>query len=270
MPSFSLVGALEFRHVVASLQNQAVAPALSIFETPVTPYAGGHYHSHSNRIRTPRTSLTEREIDPWDAALPGVQLDERSPNHILSLSAPSDEPGDLLTGGDIRSSRAAIPGDQTPVPSIFRTPASPTVSNMDTESTSYTPPTYWQRFTYVVGRVYHTLFPTLHHFREQGPLGQTAALLAAPAVMLLTITLPVVVTPYDLSQNSPEKLQSRDSRLVDFEEEGIERMMRAEEEVQQDMHEMSFNKWLMAAQCICGPVFCATVLSSSCVFDPRL
>ena len=37
-------------------------------------------------------------------------------------------------------------------------------------------------------------------------------------------------------------------------EEGVE------EEVEEEMHELVFHKWLMAAQCCLGPLFCAAVL----------
>lgn len=84
--------------------------------------------------------------------------------------------------------------------------------------------------------------------------------------MALTITLPVVVTPYT-AERSVEKpptvdAGSRDSRLIDFEEEGVEegRALIAEEEVVEELHELKYNKWLMAAQCMFGPLWCVAVL----------
>jgi len=84
--------------------------------------------------------------------------------------------------------------------------------------------------------------------------------------MTLTITLPVVVTPYS-AERSAEKLPtvgagSVDSRLIDFEEEGVEveRALIAEEEVVDELHELKYNKWLMAAQCTFGPLWCVAVL----------
>ena len=84
--------------------------------------------------------------------------------------------------------------------------------------------------------------------------------------MGLTITLPVVVTPYT-AEKSVEKLStagagSVDSRLIDFEEEGVEagRALIAEEEVTRQPHELKYNKWLMAVQCILGPLWCVAVL----------
>lgn len=245
MPSFSLVGALEFRQVVASLQHQASSSSLDIFESPVTPYAGGHYHRH------PISRNASREIDPWDAAL-GVPLNERSPQNIQVMPAVPDEPDDVQQFED--------DGSRTVVPSISRTPASPISSDGDVESHQYTPPSRRQRIMHAIGRTGHILCPSLHHFRSKSFLGKIASLFAAPAVLALTLTLPVIVTPYESSKLAEEKTPGSEARLVDFEEEGIERALIAEEEVQEDMHEMKFNKWLMGAQCAIGPLFCTGVL----------
>ncbi|KAF8149845.1 Sodium/calcium exchanger protein-domain-containing protein [Crassisporium funariophilum] len=259
LPSFSLIGALEFREVVASLKNQAAGTSLGFFETPITPYAGGHYHIHSRSVsRTPHSSL-QSSMD--EETLNGLQLDERLHPHAHGVSP--------FTSGPLNDEPRGSPSDyfghlpsHDPPPSIYRTPASPstTVSEASSEEQLYAPPTKRQRVYHCIGRVFHTLFPTLHHFREQSPLTQLACLLAAPAVLCLTLTLPVVVTPYENSHSSREKTHHADGRLVDFEEEGIERVLIAEEEVSENIHELSFNKWLMAAQCVFGPLFCVWVL----------
>jgi sodium/potassium/calcium exchanger 6 len=156
----------------------------------------------------------------------------------------------------------------SPIPSISRTPASPTdaASTTTTEVEPYIPPSKLKRALRIVKKTYYILFPALHHFREKNLLGKIASLLAAPAVMALTLTLPVVVVPYDCNGSASEKMHKRhhnageDGRLVDFEEDGIERALIAEEVVQPDLHEIEFNKWLMAAQCVLGPLFCLGVL----------
>ncbi|KAF8638304.1 hypothetical protein AX17_002324 [Amanita inopinata Kibby_2008] len=270
LPSFSLLGALEFREVVASLRNQAAATSLSMFETPVTPYAGGHYHSHSlSRSRGSRTPLTtlSREIDPWDAALASsMPLDERVP-HTRAFAPPTSSPGGVEDSeGRFHTDVSRASFDESPhllnvsVPAIHHTPASPTASETATESTSYIPMTRKQRLAYSARHALHILFPTLHHFRKQSLLGRIASIFAAPAVMLLTITLPVVITPYENGLASKEKMYDGDAQLLDFEEEGVQRVLIAEEEVQEGMHEMSFSKWLMAVQCALAPLFCVAVL----------
>lgn len=264
MPSFSLVGALEFRQVVSSLQHEAAGTSLNIFDSPYTPYAGGHYNSIRSRSRTLSRDINrdlDREVDPWDAAL-GVPLDERSHPRVVLTPALTEEPDGLE--GSSREGRSHSRGGS--VPSISRTPASPTVSDGDTESQNFQPPTRHQRFMHVVQRVNHRLFPSLHSFRSKTVLGQIASVFAAPAVMLLTLTLPVVVTPYQSTHHSREKTPGEEGNLIDFEEEGIERILIAEEEVEEELHGMTYSKWLTAAQCTFGPLFCAMVLFGMLAF----
>ncbi|TFK88844.1 hypothetical protein K466DRAFT_575160 [Polyporus arcularius HHB13444] len=246
MPSFSLVGALEFRRVVSSLQRDAAASTLSHFESPLTPYsyrrARGTSSASRSPLRTPNSNLHNLERDPWDAAL-GVPLDERSPPRIIA--APLHEtPPDA--------------GELAPIPSIAHTPASPTAPS-ETDAESQT-----ARAISVLAHVGHILFPTLHNFGTKSVLGKIAAVLAAPAVMALTVTLPVVVTSYQDPGASEKKYShspgATEGRLIDFEEEGVERTLIAEEEVEEGMHDLQFNKWLMAVQCCLGPLFCVAVL----------
>ncbi|KAH9945222.1 Sodium/calcium exchanger protein-domain-containing protein [Epithele typhae] len=254
MPSFSLIGALEFRRVVSSLQRDAASSTLSHFESPLTPYT----YRRSRRgttsgARTPlRTPMSFTERDPWDAAL-GVPLNERSPPPVIS------EPIE-----DVATSPLAMS-----IPAISHTPASPTAStddDTDTESRTLVLRSHRERVVDTLGHILYILFPTLHGFWAKPLLGKIAAVLAAPAVLALTITLPVVVTSYEAAAAAHEKrshhhaASASENRLVDFEEEGIERALIAEEEVEEEMHELGFNKWLMAVQCCLGPLFCALVL----------
>ncbi|KAF8962752.1 Sodium/calcium exchanger protein-domain-containing protein [Flammula alnicola] len=257
LPSFSLVGALEFRDVVASLQKQAAGNSLGIFESPVTPYAGGHYHTSIHR-RSPLSSL-HSSMD--EETLNGLQLGERGRSPNLSPSSGGtarQEPRDFLSTEteDYFTSHST-----QPIPAILRTPASPstTASELESEEALYIPLTTRQQVWNVIWKTYHTLFPTLYSLSKQTLLAQMACVLAAPAVLFLTLTLPVVVTPYDSTRSSHEKVYNADSRLVEFEEEGMARVLIAEEEVEEDLHE-PFNKWLMAAQCVLGPLFCVRVL----------
>lgn len=240
MPSFSLIGALEFRHVVSSLQNQASGSSLSVFDTPVTPFAGGHYHSpvlhHSqprSRSHTPLTSNADE--NPWDAML-GLPLDDRPP----------------------RSPSPTDPHELSPEDAGTVTPAMPLDYQSDTEGQTHKPSRI-----YILRGAAHVLFPSLHGWREKSVLGQVASLFAAPALLMLTLTLPVVVTPYEGEGGAREKgLDSSTRNLVDFEEEGIERILVAEEEREEELHGVGFNKWLTAAQCVFGPLFCVGVLFS--------
>ncbi|KAG6837375.1 hypothetical protein H0H93_010533 [Arthromyces matolae] len=272
LPSFSLVGALEFAQVVSSLQREAAGPSLSMFDSPVTPYAGGHYHSHhSSRSLTPRTPVG-REQNPWrnsrefdsrsrssrqpSPSLSPIALEEP---RLMRSSLSSDYFGrpSLLQLSPLSSSAA--------LPSIIRTSASPT-SSEDGESAGqlFVPRTRYEQFRHVIHQIFYVLFPSFRQFRNQPLLSRAVGILAAPAVLLLTLTLPVVVTPYDLDAASREKFHhANDSLLIDFEEEGEERALLAEEVVLEDLHVMEFNKWLLAVQCALAPLFCVAVLFHS-------
>ena len=239
MPSFSLIGALEFRQVVASLASQAAGDPINLQiyeESPWTPYVRGYYPHHHSHSSTPRPRTPDRDQDPWDSVEGSVQLHECSPN-----APPSANLGQMI-----------FPSN--------------TPSETDTASHQFTPPSKPQRVKHVLYRIWHVLFPTLHNFWDHTFVGKVVALFAAPAVMALTITLPVVVTPY-VAENSVEKLPAAlggtaDSRLIDFEEEGVEveRALIAEEETVEELRELKYNKWLMATQCIFGPLWCTAVL----------
>lgn len=258
LPSFSILGALEFREVVASLKNEAAATSLNYFESPVTPYAGGHYHVRKFPVmRSQRTSRSSSSSSMDETALTTLTELRLRPQSNQSINeepqgAPPDDPIDY---SGTQSHQLQI------APSIYRIPPSPstTVSDVESDEQLYTPLTKRQRIWATLGKVYHILFPTLHNFRQQSRLTQMACILAAPAVLCLTVTLPVVVTPYNNLHSSYEKIY-RDTPLVDFEEEGIERTLIAEQEMEENIYELSFSKWLTAVQCVLGPQFCVQVL----------
>ncbi|KAF8632221.1 hypothetical protein AX15_001979 [Amanita polypyramis BW_CC] len=256
LPSLSLLGALEFREVVSSLRDQSSTASLDMFDSPVTPYAGGHYY-RSRGVRSPSTTISP-EVDPWDAALgpPSVPLDDRSPElrgPLIFSPAVAESESRSQQGGYFDE-----PAEQSAgVPAIHCIPPSPIPSS---DSPTYIASSKRENFMRRAGHVIYALFPTLHHFRKQSVLFQMAFIFASPAVLALTITLPVVVTPFEGGLLSKEKIYSDDAPLVGFEEEGVQRVLIAEEEMQQEMHEIKFNKWLMALQCALAPPFCVGVL----------
>ena len=284
MPSFSLIGALEFRRVVASLQHEAAGNSLNIFDTPISPYPGGHYHQHTSshhhrmysngsHTRTPALSFSDEGQDPWDAALArshGVPLSQR-----VSISMDDEAPQD----GTLRVPDHEAP-PVPPIPAIACTPASPSEADMsmatETSSIPYVPPTRRQKLFRTLSVIWHVLFPTLHNFRSKSFLGMIAAVFAAPAVMALTLTLPVVVSDHEHDGAHSEKVDGYPGgefgsgrgdvgRLVDFEEEGVgQRTLVADDDVDDDeedaVHELKFNKWLMAVQCAIAPLFCVSIL----------
>ncbi|KAG6374483.1 Sodium/calcium exchanger protein-domain-containing protein [Boletus reticuloceps] len=259
MPSFSLAGAIEFRQVVASLQSQATSSSLRMFDSPVTPYAGGHYHVHRCQSRSRSISPRLPEPEDWDKAL-GVPLNDRSPKPLrTSISEePVHEREQVY-----EEQRARTPLSIPPIPSITHTHASPTEAQATTDVEEQIPSTTRpQGLWHVLAQTWHTLFPSLHHFGSKTLSGKMVSLLAAPAVTLLTITLPVVITPYGNDASHKGTMDQHETHQPDFQEEDVERVLIAEHEVQEELHEVEFNKWLTAVQCVLGPLFCVAILFS--------
>ncbi|KAI9461703.1 Sodium/calcium exchanger protein-domain-containing protein, partial [Lactarius psammicola] len=253
MPSFSLVGALEFRSVISSLHQDAAGSSLNAFEPPLTPYPGGHYHGYAHSRSLSRGSGYREGANLWEASS-DVPLNDRSPLPPV----PS-----LIDDSDHRPTETPlilIDGDPEPlIPEISHLPE-PSRSDTPSDVTLPLAPTRHQGVALAFSRAFHILFPTLHSFHTKTLLGKTAAILAAPAVFVLTITLPVVVRPYVSARHRHEKALSANNTLISFEEDGIERALIADEVVQEEMHELHFNKWLMGVQCVLGPLFCVAVL----------
>ena len=135
---------------------------------------------------------------------------------------------------------------------------------------------------HMVRHTLHVLFPTLHGWWGKSWMGKIASVLATPAVLALTVTLPVYVI--EAPSDEDEKLERfsfspgnghshslggvgvsvQEGRLVDFEEEGVERHLTAAEvasEIErEDLEDHFFNKHLMACQLLLGPLFCVAVL----------
>jgi hypothetical protein len=220
-----------------------------------------------------------------------VDIREHSPEN-----APTPEP----TAGNTLSVPSLIVPDSQPtsfdIPRIAHIPASPiepvassrasTVSDTDVDDpgagTPYLtiprhlgfrddhleqqePPTKGQRLSNAMQHTAHVLFPTLHNFENKSFLGIIASILAAPAVLALTLTLPVHVQPRE-DPWGEEKLDdgaaSVSDRLIEFEEEGVQRVLTAEEDVRAEMqgHDLQYNRYLCAAQLICGPLFCVSII----------
>jgi solute carrier family 24 (sodium/potassium/calcium exchanger), member 6 len=261
LPSYSLLGALEFRNAVNLLRQQSSAD-IDVLASPITPYAAGHYHNSMLAGHTRRDSqLSEREGDsnPWESALGGVALGERhnadGPHNATTLHSHPNHPHPKLSTGAPSVTTGGVDGaTRSSIVSSYMSP----ILEQPPRATSKR-----QRVKTAVFDIFHTLFPTLHDFTQKSIIGMVASLFAAPAVLLLTLTLPVVVIPMQGSEVA-EKVQDTNAptlgNLIDFEEEGVERALVAEDEVEEEMHDLEFNKWLMAVQCICGPLFCVSVL----------
>jgi solute carrier family 24 (sodium/potassium/calcium exchanger), member 6 len=259
MPSFSLVGALEFRSVISSLQQDATGYTLSAFDsplTPLTPYPGGHYHGYGHPRSRSRGSIRSVSAQTWDTSS-DVPLSDRSPLPPATSLVPDDS--------DIQTAEVPLihidSDSELQIPEISHIPPSPIPdSGSDIAHDIVAEPS--QEAGFVLAHACHILFPTLHGFHTKSLLGKSAAILATPAVFALTITLPVVVGPYDSSVYRHEKPPTINDTLVVFEGDGSEHVI---DEVEEEVHGLHFNKWLMALQCTLGPLFCVVVLLGTLV-----
>lgn len=274
LPSYSLLGALEFRTAVKLLRQHSSTSLNALETSPITPYAAGHYppllpghpHTHAHPHGHVRSGsghgVIDTEVNPWDANLETLPLDERPGLSELGQSHASLRPHSRIQS--TRSpSRLSVQSEEE------ERPNSPTTSLLSSlADVNIRFPSKDQRAKSAFVRALHILFPTLHHFTEKSVLGMIAALFAVPAVLALTLTLPVVVTPRGETEEGekgpPTELVDANipqlGNLIDFEEDGVERPLVAEETLEEELSELDFNKWLMAVQCVLGPMFAVAVL----------
>ncbi|KAF8717683.1 hypothetical protein RHS02_09228, partial [Rhizoctonia solani] len=269
LPSFSLLGALEFRTVVNSLHGSSTAGTLSMFDAPVSPYAAGHYRrlsivssgSSASSVRRGATTAPptmegtdpEERHDPWDAAF-SLQLSERGGGNGNA------------NNGAMLAPAAEVHRAKSPVPSIHVfSPSSPgNGTGPAAPRKLFVPddaPTQLQ-WKLVLRQVIHTLFPSLVDLSSRPWLWKLVAVCSAPAIFALTLTLPVVVSePESNLGDGAERPVT--PLLIDYDGSDAEdEMIQARMEVEEHIHDVHFNKWLTATQCALSPVFCVSVLFS--------
>ncbi|KAG8908711.1 hypothetical protein FRC01_007275 [Tulasnella sp. 417] len=240
LPSFSLIGALEFRSVVDALEKESTAAALSMFNSPSTPFAAGHYHRHRTASehsrhsrRNSRSTTLEEEVDPWDAAIargrntdsPVDHPGQRVPLATLHTGSPTRSPADSMY---IASPRSPVDGsgllaapNAGEIPVVKSAPAimeraedTQSALAASSETLDAQPPSWTRR---VLSEVGHTLFPTLHNLTAPNKswFGRIAAVFAAPAVLVLTLSLPVVIVSDDEDEDE-DKPFVPEGQLVDI------------------------------------------------------
>ncbi|EPS39340.1 hypothetical protein H072_6844 [Dactylellina haptotyla CBS 200.50] len=104
---------------------------------------------------------------------------------------------------------------------------------------------------------FSTLFPTLYTFNEKNLLGKFLAIISAPSIFLLTITLPIVEVPETTRSRSPSRKPSSGSVLPSPAssaptESGFDGQPAW---MEGDDGPKDWNRWLVATQFITAPVF---------------
>lgn len=199
----------------------------------------------------------ENQRDPWDAAF-SLQLNERN---------------GLLAPGGLAPDNARA---KSPVPSINVISPTDTMS-APTPRKLFVPdePRDEAGWKIVLRSVAHTLFPSLVDLGSRPWLWKIIAVCSAPAIFLLTLTLPVVVDEPETEAGILAADEARragtpslEAQLIEYDESDAEEdLLRARIEAEEHVHDVRFNKWLTATQCALSPVFCISVLFSK---SPRV
>ncbi|CCO28926.1 Putative cation exchanger C3A12,06c [Rhizoctonia solani AG-1 IB] len=183
LPSFSLLGALEFRTVVNSLHGSSTAGTLNMFDAPVSPYAAGHYRrlsivssrSSASSVRRGATTAPpameasdpEEQRDPWDVAF-NLQLSERGAGGTNNGAA-------LAPAAEIHRAKSPVPSIHIFSPSSPGNGAGPAASRKLFVPEDGPAEPQWKL---VLRQVMHTLFPSLVDLSSRPWLWKLVALLS--------------------------------------------------------------------------------------------
>jgi sodium/potassium/calcium exchanger 6 len=182
-------------------------------------HSHGHGHSHgpsragtggSTGISGAGAGEMARERDPWDAAFGGsLQLDERAhspaPDRMSqSLAFEPRSPGaDPVSAFPSVNAAVAERQNRDQAQAVSDSPedgvgpsANVSQGQQQPNATPVLVRTRTQRTLRALRSAASVLFPTLHGFAGKSAATKLASVFAAPAVLALRITLPVVITPY--------------------------------------------------------------------------
>lgn len=226
-PTFSLIGAIEFRDAVNALRKESAAAAAAeqgrhlvdagqlsgqlddllgepsvvadYFGGGGSPYPSGHYHSHGHGHHHHARGGGRSPSRPGHSRQASASAFRRPEEPARVESTPLLPGGNLQARvGDIRRASADAIRDLGRGGSPAVEATSTTFLDVEPGSiplTSGNPPSRqtdpqtWQRTS---RHILHILFPALQGFREKSISGKVLGIFASPAIFALTVTLPVV------------------------------------------------------------------------------
>ena len=100
--------------------------------------------------------------------------------------------------------------------------------------------------------LYVTLFPTIHGFRNKSWPQRVLAIVAVPAVLVFTVTLPVVDTEADEQE---DEFKFPRSPSISVHPEDSPAMISLDPDSEDIIISRSWNRWLTGVQCIFAPLF---------------
>lgn len=358
-PTFSLLGAIEFRDALNALRRESqagdggggggagngghltvatgddldrISPGLDDADVAeyfgaVSPFPGGHSHHHPH-IRSVsgrsvgggrRRSLSrpisyQGTIHESPAPTALTESDRRKTVAVgevpLSVQASTTGHDDVTESGGLGPSRLeaaqlapepllnngskadrvlGVDRRTTPLPKLV-------IPDTDTDTASAKDKEYSisedSQPVRILRGTLHMLFPSLHHFRHKSISGQIFGVFAAPALLLLTLTLPVVddtAEGYSVNKGgvqlsmsdadddgdvaaddtlSEAEYDEQDTRATGQAAAHLHSLIiepshedRDDRESQaSDARILLFNKYLTAAQCVLSPLFISSVL----------
>lgn len=253
-PTFSLLGAIEFRDAINALRKESAAAAateqgrqlvddheaqlsgqlddllgepsiMADYFGPSSPFPSGHYHSHGHHLshgrassrpgtsRRPSSTGRMRDVStPGALVVPKPDAASRVESTPLLAVNEAGRTRQARTISDVRRASADaihslrhFPGkDALPEPTVQDAVSPTTGSISDVEhdgiplinsavAPSAGPSARPQpRWVHVLRQILHTLFPALQEFRQKSISGKILGIFASPAILALTVTLPVV------------------------------------------------------------------------------
>ncbi len=216
--NFSLLGAIEFRDAINSLRKESESHASTADRTPrlnseergdyFGPVQYGHRRSVSQGVSLLRNESSRRAIalNTHGRGEPGPSTaTSRATDPARTFPSPASDPNPWeQQAGKPRRPRVVIPNEtHADVPSIsVIDPTGHTAPPFTASSPGRTPSPDESRFRIrrharIALRV---LFPSLQSFRQKSIIGMILAITSVPAILALTLTLPVV----DDGQNESE------------------------------------------------------------------
>nr|CAG8600818.1 9331_t:CDS:10 [Entrophospora candida] len=180
--------------------------------------------------------------------------------HLMVTSSLSNKGAALSPESSIRSSPLSLSPKALPVNDTA--PVSPLFleSRYGTTCTSPSAPPSFPHVTNDestwLTKVQETLFPSVTGFSQKSFFAKLTSLMAIPAILLLTLTLPVVETndPISENENKNENNLERPSIVIDNDANTGIRDVKEEERTD------GWNKWLTSIQFLFAPIFISSVL----------
>lgn len=276
--NFSLLSAIEFRDVVNSLRTPGGR----------SPVSGHEREDYFGAVLGHRRSISSPH--EWPQYSPAAALGA-SVNIASSLTPTVVVKDNRRRSASLLPHSRHHPADVQPKPSLhLEIPSVPTIALIDPsgQSASPTQPSTPNesrfRIRHHTRAIFWTLFPSLREFRHKSIIGMVMALVSVPAILALTLTLPVVDDAsgdggIQLPIGAEEPLDEERGRVTpDIGEElhhmvenGFHPLHSPHPQGGEAPHDEGgigcFSKELTAAQAFFGPVICAALIFSESALD---